>query len=276
MGLRINTNVASINAQRQLDRNQKRSEHAMAALASGSRIVSASDDAAGLAISENLRGQLGGIRQARNNAFNAISLIEVSDGGLNEITNILVRLRELGVQAASDNVGNIERGFLDQEAQQLVDEANRISKSTRFGNMQLLDGSGEELEFQVGPFGGKDNVVAYKFAADASGDSLGYNGISVGTKDDARESLNAVDESLIKLASMRADFGAVSSRMQATVSSLDIQYENLSAAKSRLRDADVAYETAELAASQILQNASIAVLSQANARGSAALRLINI
>lgn len=275
MGLRITTNVASINAQRQLDKQQTRNDHALAALSSGSRIVRAADDAAGLAISENLKGQIRGIGQARNNAYNAMSLIDVSDGGLNEINNILIRLRELGVQAASDNIGEVERGFLNLESKQLVEEAERIANTTRFGNMKLLDGSGEELEFQVGAFGGAENVVAYKFNADATGGALGYDSITMDDKESARSALEVVDDALIKLGGIRADFGAVSSRMQATVSNLDIQYENLNAANSRLRDVDVAKESAELASSNILQQAAIAVLGQANARGAQALRLIS-
>ena len=161
MGLRINTNVASLNAQRQLSTNQKRLEHAQSALASGKRIVSAADDAAGQAIAENIRGQVGGIKQARNNAYNAQSLIQVSEGGLNEINNIMIRLRELGAQAASDTVSEVERGFLNTEATQLLEESERIAQSTRFGNKQLLSGDNEELEYHVGPFAGEENVIKY-------------------------------------------------------------------------------------------------------------------
>jgi flagellin len=274
MGLRINTNLASINAQRQLSTQQKRLEHAQAALASGSRIVNAADDAAGLAIAENIRGQVTGIREARKNAYNAQSLIQVSEGGLNEINNILIRLRELGVQGASDTVSDTERQFLDQEAQQLVAEADRIAESTRFGNMQLLNGSGEELEYHVGPFAGDENVIQYKVEADATAGTLGIDSVEISDKDGARGTLEAVDEAIVKIGQMRADFGAVQSRLQVTTSNLDIQNENLSAAESRIRDADVAYETAEMTSAQILQSASVSVLAQANSNGAAALKLI--
>lgn len=274
MGLRINTNVSAIGAQNRLGKQQARMDHALAALSSGSRIVNAADDAAGLAISENIKGQTQGIKVARNNAFNATSLIQVSEGGLSEINNILIRLRELGVQAASDNVSDVERGFLNQESKQLIQEADRIAKTTRFGNKTLLDGSGEELQFHVGPFSGDENVISYQIKADATGDTLGYSGISVSSKDDARSTLETVDQALLHLGAMRADFGAVQSRMNATVSNLDIQYENLSAANSRLRDADIAYESAELASSNILQQASVGVLAQANQRNNSALRLL--
>lgn len=274
MGLRISTNVASINAQRQLGTQQKRGAHALAALSSGSRIVNAADDAAGLAISENIKGQTRGIAMARQNAFNAVSLVQVSEGGLNEINNILIRLRELGVQAASDNIGTDERKFLDTEARQLMEESDRIANTTRFGSKKLLDGSGEELEFHVGAFGDKDNIISYAFKADARMDNLGTAGLSFDNKDGARSALEKVDKALLKLGGMRADFGAVQSRLNATVSNLDIQYENLSAANSRLRDADVAFESAEMASSNVLQSAAVSVLAQANQTPNQAIRLL--
>ena len=274
MGLRINTNIASLNAQRQLSTNQKRLEHSQSALASGSRITKAADDAAGLAISENLRGQIVGIKQARNNAFNAQSLIQVSEGGLNEINNILIRLRELGLQAASDTVSDTERNFLNTEATQIIEESERIAQSTRFGNKQLLNGAGEELEYHVGPFSGEENIIKYNINADATTGNLGVDSINLADKDGARDTLGAVDGAIEKLSEMRADFGAVQSRLQITVSNLDIQNENLSAAKSRISDADVAYETSELASAQILQNAAIGVLASANQNGGNALKLL--
>ncbi len=275
MGLRINTNIAAVSAQRVLSKQQGRLEHSQQALASGSRIVKAADDAAGLAVSENIRGQLAGIKAARNNAFNAQSLIQVSEGGLNEISNILIRLRELGVQAASDTVSDVEREFLDQEAQQLVAESDRIAKSTRFGNKALLDGNGEEFEYHVGPFAEEsENVIRYKIEADATTGTLGIDGVGLADKGDARGTLEAVDEALVKIGKMRADFGAVQSRLQMTTSNLDIQNENLTAAKSRISDADIAYETSEMTSAQILQAASVGVLAQANQNGASALKLI--
>lgn len=274
MGLRISTNLAAINAQRQLGIQQKRNSHALAALSSGSRIVTAADDAAGLAISENIKGQTRGILQARQNSNNAISLVQVSEGGLNEINNILIRLRELGVQAASDNIGDVERSFLNQEATQLTQESDRIAKTTRFGNKLLLDGTGEELEFHVGAFAGSENVIKYKMTADATNSNLGIGGLNVESKGDAREALGMVDAALEKLGKMRADFGAVQSRLSTTTSNLDIQYENLSAANSRLRDADVAFESAELMSSNILQQAAISVMAQANASPQSAIKLL--
>lgn len=274
MGLRINTNLASINAQRHLGKQQARAEHSLSALASGSRITKASDDAAGLAISENLKGQVAGLRMARTNAYNAVSAVQVGEGGLNEITNIMIRMRELGVQAASDNISDTERGFLQTEAAQMLEEADRIAKTTRFGNQRLLDGSGKDMTFHVGAFGGKENTISYKLAADATAGAIGYDSISMKDKEAARDSLEKVDKVLEHIARMRADYGAVQSRLNVTVSNADIQVENLSAAKSRLSDADIAYETSELTSANILQQASVGVLAQANQFPMSAMKLL--
>ncbi|MEN0058172.1 MAG: flagellin [Bdellovibrio sp.] len=274
MGLRIATNTASIAAQRVLSKQQKRAEHSAQALASGSRIVNAADDAAGLAISENFKGQLKGITAARNNANNAISFAQVGEGGLNEVSNILIRLRELGVQAASDTVSDTERGFLNNEAQQLISEANRIAKTTTFGNTKLLDGSGGRLEFHVGAYGGDDNIISFDFDADATTSSLGIAGISVKDKGDARDTLESVDEAMQKVGTLRANFGAMQSRLESAVSNLDVSFENLSAANSRIRDTDIAKETAEMASASILQNTAVSVLAQANQMPSVALKLV--
>jgi flagellin len=274
MGLRINTNIASISAQNQLFKQQNRLEHAQEALASGKRIIHASDDAAGLAISENIRGQVAGLRMAKQNALNAQSVIQVSEGGLNEISNILIRLRELGVQSASDTVSDVERGFIDTEGKQLMQEADRIAKSTRFGNKSLLNNSGEQLEFHVGPFAGPENVVKAVVSADATASTLGFDGISLSDKGSSRDALKSVDEALVKIGKIRADFGAVQSRLGSVNSNLDVQNENLSAAQSRIADADVAYESAEMASAQVLHNAAISTLAQANQNGMSAMKLI--
>ena len=274
MGLRINTNVASIAAQRTLGASQQREDHALQAIASGSRIVHAGDDAAGLAISENLRGQIAGIRQARSNSNNAISLIQVAEGGLNEQTNILIRLRELAIQAASDNVSDTERGFLDQEYGSLTDEFDRIARTTKFGNKNLLDGSGGEFVFHVGAFAGKENQIRYNLDADSTSSKLNVDGLSIKDRDDAESNLEHLDQALVGISSIRANFGAIQSRLQATTSNLDTQYENLAASKSRLSDADIAYETGEVTQASVLQQAGIGVLAQANQATMRAAKLL--
>lgn len=274
MGLRVSTNVASINAQRHLTKQQKRADHALAALASGERIVHASDDAAGLSISENIRSQVVGLRMARQNSFNSVSMIQIAEGGLTEINNIMIRIRELGVQSSSDNVSDTERAFLNQEGQQLLQEAQRISQTTRFGNQQLLDGTGGEFEFQVGAFATENDRIKYELTADATGGALGYDSLSLESKESSRDTLAAVDEAIIKIGAMRADFGAVQSRLETTTRNLDIQVENMESAKSRIKDADVAFESSELASAQILQSAAVGTLVQANNQASHALKLI--
>lgn len=265
MALRINTNVASIAAQRHLIKSEERMEHALKALSSGDRIVNAGDDAAGLAISENLKGQLHGLKQARQNSENAVSLIQVAEGGLNEQNNILIRLRELGIQAASDNVSDDERSYLNQEFTSLVSEFDRIAKTTTFGTKKLLEGTGEKFDFQVGPNAGAENVISYSLDADSTASTLAIESLNVEKKDGARESLQDIDNALKKLSEIRASFGAIQSRFRTTTSNLDIQYENVAAARSRISDTDIASETAELVSSQVIQQAGMAVLAQANA-----------
>ena len=274
MGLRIQTNMASLSAQKVLGKQQVRAEHASQALASGNRIVRAGDDAAGLAISENIRGQVRGMQMARTNSFNAVSAIQVSEGGLNEVSNILIRLRELGIQAASDNIGEKERGFLNLEAKSMIEEADRISKTTVFGDKKLLDGSGGKQTFQVGAFAGEENQISFDLSTDASASALGIDGLSMETKGDARDLLGVVDKAMGKVGSMRANFGSIQNRLESATSNLDTQIENLSAAKSRIADADIAHESSELASAQVLQNAAVSVLAQANQFPAMALKLV--
>lgn len=276
MPLRISTNLSSISAQRHLSKSQERAEHSLKALASGSRIVSAGDDAAGLAISETLRGQLSGLRQSRSNAENAVSLIQVAEGGLNEQNNILIRLRELGIQAASDTVSDREREYLDKEFSSLVEELDRIALTTTFGNKALLQGTGEQFEFQIGPDSGPESVVSYVLDSDSRADTLGVAGLTVVDQSDARSSLSSIDDAIDRISEIRADFGAFQSRFHAAASNLDIQYENIAAARARIYDVDVAHETSELSAAQITQEAGIAVLAQANQMPMRASRLINL
>jgi flagellin len=276
VALRINTNLPSLTAQRFLSKSQDQLEHSLQAIASGSRIVRPDDDAAGLAISETLRGQMAGQLQSRMNAENAMSLIQVAEGGLNEQNNILIRLRELGIQSASDTVSDNERGYLDQEYQQLTEEFDRIAVSTRFGSKKLLSGEGEEFEFQVGEKSGPENVIKYKLDADTRASAMSIDRLSISDQDDARDTLEDIDEALEKLSGTRADFGAIQSRLQSAQSNLDTQYENIAAAKSRMSDVDVAYESAQLVQAQVLQNAGVGVLAQANDLSNRANRLLGM
>lgn len=276
MSLVISTNVASLNAQRNLTGTNRAMDQSLARLSSGFRINQAADDAAGLAISENLKGQIRGLGQASRNANDGISLVQVAEGGLNEVSSMLVRLRELGVQAASDTIGDTERKFVDVEYQQLKSEIQRISEVTTFNGYDLLNGTGGLMDIQVGvyndPF--KDRISFNTAAANSSLESLGIFAESVATKEGAQTSLSSIDTAMVSVNAMRANFGAMQNRLQSTVANLSVAHENLSAANSRIRDADIAAESAELTRNSILKQAGVSVLTQANQGQQIALKLL--
>lgn len=277
MGLRINTNTASLNAQRNLMGSKLGLDKSLERLSSGFRINRAGDDAAGLAISENLKAQIRGLKQAQRNAQDGVSLVQVAEGGLNEISSIMIRLRELAVQAASDTIGPVERQFLNVEYDQLVSEVDRISDGTEFNGTQLLSGTGSVLDFQVGTRN-DPNIDRLSFdasKADANSAALGVNLTSVADKASAQNSLTAIDQAIVSVSAMRADFGAIQNRLQSTISNIAVSTENMSAANSRIRDTDIAEETAELTKNNILLNAGTSVLAQANQSASSALTLLN-
>jgi len=276
MGLRINTNTASLNAQRNLMSTKLGLDKSLERLSSGFRINRAGDDAAGLAISENLKAQIRGLKQASRNAQDGVSLVQVAEGSLNEISQILIRLRELSVQAASDTIGPVERQFLNVEYDQLVSEVDRIADGTEFNGTQLLSGTGSILDFQVGTRN-DPNIDRLSFdasKADANAAALGVNLTSVADKASAQNSLSAIDQAIVSVSAMRADFGAIQNRLQSTISNLAVSVENMAAANSRIRDVDVAEETAELTRNNILLNAGTSVLAQANQSAQTALTLL--
>jgi flagellin len=275
-GLRISTNVASINAQNSLSNSQRKISKSFAQLSSGERITKAADDAAGLALSESLKGQIKGYTVAQRNALDGQSLVQVAEGGLNEVSNILVRLRELGVQAASDTVGDRERTFLDKEVQQLKLEMDRIAQTTKYGTTNLLDGSGGEFSFQIDINNDEfqDRITFDSGAQSVRLAELGMDGLDYTTKDGAREALEIIDEAQFTVNGHRATLGAVQNRLISTQNNLGTAIENVSAANSRIRDTDIAAATAELTQNQVLLNASNSVLAQANAQPQNALRLI--
>lgn len=274
MALRINSYVPSLAAQRQLTKTAREIEHSQIALASGKRIVNAGDDAAGFAISETLRGQVSGTRQAQSNAENAVSVIQTAEGGLNEQNNILVRLRELAVYSASDTIGDREREFLDKEYQQLTQELDRIAKTTTFGDKKLLEGTGEEFEFQVGANRDSNNIIRFRLESDTTADALGIDGLSISDQDDARDNLEDLDDALANVAEARATFGAMQSRFQYTIDHLALQGDNLDEARSRITDADIAKEVSNLVTNQIRQEAGISVMVQAKQDAQRVLKLI--
>lgn len=276
MGLRIATNVPSLNAQRSLVGTNRAMATSLERMASGARINKASDDAAGLAISENLRAQIRGLRQANRNANDGISLVQVAEGSLNEVSNMLIRLRELGVQSASDTIGDTERKFLDVEYQQLKSEMQRITDSTQFNGYDLLNGTGGVIDIQVGvhndPF--QDRISFNAAAANATLEGLGMTAETIASKEGAQLSLSTIDSALTSVNAIRANFGALQNRLVSTSANLLVQDENFSAANSRIRDADIAAETSEVTRNNILLQAGISVLGQANNMQQMALKLL--
>lgn len=276
MGMRISTNVSAINAQRTMITSQRQISRSMEQLSSGSRINKAADDAAGLAISENLKSQIRSLSVAQRNANDGVSMVQTAEGGLNEISNILTRMRELGVQASSDTLGNTERGFLDKEVQQLKDEMQRITQTTRYGTQKLIDGSGDKFDFQVGINNDPeaDRISFNAGETDATISSLGVDGFDFTTKEGAQSALSMVDEAQSKVNGYRASLGALQNRLQSTVDNIGVQHENISAANSRIRDTDVALASADSTRNQVLLQANTSVLSQANQTPMQALKLI--
>lgn len=276
MGLRINTNVSSLTAQRSLGNTTQKQAASLEKLSSGSRIVKAADDAAGLAISEKMKAAIRGTNQAERNANDGISMIQTAEGGLNEISNILIRLRELSIQSASDTVGDSERQFTNMEYQNLKEEVQRISQVTEFNGKKLLNGEGDKFDFQIGIYNNDfEDRISYNAAlTNAQLGSLGIDAISVASKETAQDSLANLDTAIQSISGYRAELGAKQNRLTSTVQNLQISSENLSTANSRIRDTDFASETAQNTKMNILGQAGSSVLAQANANGQAALKLI--
>jgi flagellin len=276
MGFRINTNVASMQAQTSLNKVNKESQDSFAKLSSGSRITKSADDAAGLAISEKLKSEIRSAKQADRNANDAISMVQVAEGGLNETSNILTRMRELAIQTASDTVGDSERGMANLEYQQLKTEMDRISQVTEFNGKKLLSGDGDKYEFQVGTKGDEfqDRIGFDSGAVNSSIDSLGVSSLDIGSKEGSQESLASLDSAIEKVSGQRAVLGSLQNRLTSTSNNLQTYTENMSAANSRIRDVDYAEETAKQARNQIITAAGTSVLAQANVSGQNALKLI--
>ena len=276
MGLRIATNIASQTVQKNLKQVSNEGNSELERLSSGKRITKAADDAAGLAISTNLEAQTKGLRQATRNANDGISLVQTAEGGLNETSNILIRLRELTIQSASDTVGDTERGFLNKEYQSLTKEVDRISDSTTFNGTNLLNGKGKgTMDFQVGAFAGEQNKITFDSGeTDSSASSIGISGTGIGNKDDALGAIATVDDAITKVSGQRANLGSIQSRLGSTVKNLEVQTINQDNARSVIQDVDVAESSAKLASNSVVKNAAVSTLAQANQIPNSALRLI--
>ncbi|MBY0370027.1 flagellin FliC [bacterium] len=276
MGLRIKTNVQSIIAQHKLDDNISKLDATQNRLASGQAIVTAKDDAAGLAISENLRNTMRSTGQNIKNTQNAGFMLQTADNAIGEITNIVIRMKELAVQAASDTNGDKERGYLNHEYQALKSELDRISDSALFNGRPLLNGAGESIAIQVGP-NNNSNIDRIEVAADfnINTNSLGLSELGITSSEGAREALEPIASALERIAGVRGSIGASESRLETTLRNLMVYEENIAGAYSKIRDADIAAETAEYAKTNILNQANVAVLAQANQMPALALKLLN-
>ncbi|MEC7523712.1 MAG: flagellin [Myxococcota bacterium] len=284
MAITMNTNIASINAQRNLNKTQSSLMGNFGRLSTGLRINTAADDAAGLAISEKLKSQIRSLSQAERNAHDGNSLLQVAEGAMNEVSGILTRMRELAVQSATDTVGGTERGFLNQEVDALQAELDRIGEVTEFNGAKLLDGgtTGTVFNFQVG-IGATTNdrisatikgTKAADLGAITGGSISSIAGIDITSITGAQNALAVIDQAITDVSSRRADLGAVQNRMVVTIANLGTARENLSAANSRIRDVDVAAETAAMTRNNILMQAGTSVLAQANQQPQIALSLL--
>ena len=274
MGLRVNSNIASLNAQRSLSQTTDRLQANYRRLSTGLRISTASDDAAGLAISERFRGQIRSTGQAIRNAQDGISLTQTGEGALNEVSSILIRMRELAIQASNGTVSAADRSTLNEEFGDLIDEIDRIAKSTTFNGVSLLDGTGSTITFQVGVGTAAGIDTIQLSTSDTLASTLGLSSLDIGSTGTPTLAIAALDLAVNSVSRVRGQFGAAQNRLTTTIANLQIQSENLSAAESRIRDVDVAVETASLTRNSILQQAAISILSQANTQPQAALQLL--
>ncbi|NNK94302.1 MAG: flagellin FliC [Desulfobacterales bacterium] len=271
MALVIGTNVASLNAQRNLNSTQNLLNRSMQRLSSGLRINSAKDDAAGLAISDRMTSQVRGLNQAARNANDAISLAQTAEGALQETTNLLQRMREIAVQAGNDTNSASDRASLQDEFDELVLEITRISDQTSFNNTNILDGTFTGI-FQIGANASETITVALTQDMDAA--ALAVNALTVDSNVNAGAAITAIDTAIGTVDTVRGNLGATQSRLESTIANLTNISENISAARSRILDADIAAETSAMTKASILQQAGVAVLAQANQTPQLALSLL--
>jgi flagellin len=271
MGLRVNTNLAALTAQRNLSAVSSRLEGNFSRLSSGLRIATAADDAAGLGISERMRSNIRALAVASRNAHDGLSVTQTADGAIQEVSNNIARLRELAVQASNGTLSTADRSTLDAEFQTLISEIDRVASQTSFNGLNLLDGSLPTMDIQVGANAGETITVNM---ADVTTATLGLTGLDLTSAANAGTAITAIVSATDTVASARGTLGAAQNRMSSAIASIANARENLSAAESRIRDVDVAYETSDLARNSILQQAAVSVLAQANAQPQLALQLL--
>ncbi len=273
MSLIINNNPSSLAAQRNLSVNTLGLARSVERLSSGLRITRAADDAAGLGLSETLRAHVRSINQAIRNSSDGISLTQIADGAASTAGSLLARLRELASQSSSGTVGATERSYIDQEFLALRSEIDRIAQVTEFNGQALLSGSSINFTVQVGFKSGTGNTLTLSLN-DLTISSLGISSVNVSTAANAQSALGNIDSAISAIATARAEYGSIQNRFEATIASLQVTSETLTAAESRIRDADIAYETSIFTKNQILVQTGIAVLAQANTLPQQALALL--
>jgi flagellin len=271
MGLRVNTNIASMNAQRNLSSVSVRLQGNFKRLSSGLRISTAADDAAGLGISERMRSQIRSYGAAQRNAQDGISLVQTAEGALNEVNSILNRMRELSIQSSNGTLSTADRATLDTEYQELINEIGRISSTSTFNGVQLIDGSTTALDIQAGINSAEVITISLQ---DATATALGLTGLNVSTAASAAATLTVIDQAVSIVTTARGALGSAQNRLQSAISSIANASENLAAAESRIRDVDVATETADLTRNSIMQQAAVSMLAQANVQPQLALSLL--
>jgi flagellin len=276
MGLQINNNIAAFNSYRNLSVTQGQMEKSLEKLSSGLRINRAADDAAGLAISEGLRSQIGGLKQASRNAQDGISVVQTAEGALTEVHAILQRVRDLAVQAANDSNNDDARANIQTEVTALSDELTRIASSTNFNGTKLLDGSATALNFQVGASGvaAESAIVVDLSAANVTTVGTNVAALTFDSAANAQASITALDTEIGNVSTARAELGAVQNRFEHTIKNLNVAVENLSASESRIRDTDMALEMVNFTKNQILSQAGTAMLAQANQAPQGVLQLL--
>lgn len=277
MGLRIGTNSTSMMVQKNLQQNGVEQQKSYNRLSSGSRISSAGDDPAGSAISQNFNAEVRSLKQAERNANDGISFVQVAEGGLSEIGNLLVRLRELSVQSASDTISDKEREYVDKEYQGLKQEVDRIANTSEFNGTKLLNGKSSKsvLDFQVGSKGTSNDKIQLSLKDyNVSTSSLGIDGIDSKSLKSSRSALDSIDQAINHVSDARAGLGGLQARLQSATQTLSVTRNNVAEAYSRVADTDVAEETTKLTQKQILSQAGVAMLAQANSSPQLALKLL--
>ena len=274
MSLRINTNMSSLAIQNAMNQNQQSTDRAVKNVATGSRLSDPSADSAGSAIANQMQSEIKSLGAAKGNAEAATGFVNVAESALSEQSNILMRMRELSVQSASDSYSKSERAMMQTEYGEIRNELDRIAKTTRFGSQNLLDGTGNKLDFQVGTKADSNSRISYNGESNTTADGLEIGSQTIATKGDALDSLNVLDKAMVNIASQRSKFGAVQTRLESAQNTLSSNIEHISDARSKIADADLAKEVSDVRRGQILNQYQTSMLQQSNDQAGLALKLI--